>query len=278
MSPSPSSRSAGLPALAVVTGAASGIGAALTEALLARGIEVLAIDLHIDTLSPAAHPLERRFAIDVRDAAAMAHLAATFAARPVSHVLANAGIGGLPADVLGSTDDAWQWAWDVNVLGALRTLRLWWPHLVAGRGKAVATVSSSALQSFPGAGPYRATKAALLLALEGLHYEARGSGVNVHALCPGMVRSSIGDLQRYEEFAALRPAPGVKPSPFAEHVAQAMKTAEPAGDFAARVLDGLAEGAPFYWLTHPPTRPWIEGRHRAIMDGGLPFSDFAVPP
>ena len=266
-----------LPSLAVVTGAASGIGAALTEALLARGIEVLAIDRNIDTRNPAAHPLEHRFALDVRDATAMAHLAATFAARPVSHVFANAGIGGLPADVLGSTDEAWQWAWDVNVLGALRTLRLWWPHLVAGRGKAIATVSSAALQSFPGAGPYRATKAALLSALEGLHYEARGSGVNVHALCPGMVRSSIGDLQRYEEFAALRPALSGKPNPFADYVAQAMKTAEPAHDFAARVLDGLAAGAPFYWLTHPQTRPWIEGRHRAIMDGGLPFNDFGAP-
>ena len=272
-----SSSSLILAPLAVVTGAGSGIGAALTEALLERGTEVVAIDRHIDTMNPTAHPLEHRFELDVRDAAGMAHLAATFAARPVSHVFANAGIGGLPADVLSTTDEAWQWAWDVNVLGALRTLRLWWPHLVAGRGEAVATVSSAALQSFPGAGPYRATKAALLSALEGLHYEAGGSGVSVHALCPGMVRSSIGNLQRYEEFAALRCGLSGKPNPFAEYVAQAMKTAEPARDFAVRVLDGLAAGAPFYWLTHRQTRPWIEGRHRTIIEGGLPFSDFAEP-
>lgn len=269
MSSSPSSHSP----LAVVTGAASGIGAALTDALLARGIEVVAIDRTVDAMNPAA----QRHALDVRDAAGMAHLAESFAARPVSHVFANAGIGGMTADVLTATDQAWQWAWDVNVLGALRTLRLWWPNLVAGQGKAVATVSSAALQSFPGAGPYRATKAALLSALEGLHYESRGSGVSVHALCPGMVRSDIGNLQRYDEFATMPARMSGKPNPFAEYVAQAMKVAEPAPLFAERVLDGLAAGAPFYWLTHPETRPWIEGRHRAIVGSGKPFSDFGAP-
>lgn len=266
-SPFPSS------SLAVVTGAGSGIGLALTQALLARGCEVVAIDRDTTTMDPRA----QRVALDVRDSAGMAELAHSCAGRPASHVFANAGIGGMPADVLTSTDAAWQWAWDVNVLGALRTLRLWWPHLRAGRGKAVATLSAAALQSFPGAGPYRATKAALLSALEGLHYESANSGVSVHALCPGMVRTDIGNLQRYDEFDALKPHLSTQPNPFAVHVAHAMKTAEPAAAFAERVLDGLAAGAPFYWLTHPETRGWVEGRHRAIMDGRKPFSDFGAP-
>lgn len=268
--PSPSSEE---PALAVVTGAASGIGAALTTALLARGHAVVAIDREIDAIDARAE----RHAIDVRDAAAMAHLAERHAGRRASHVFANAGIGGASGDVLGLPEAAWQWAWDVNVLGALRTLRLWWPQLRAGAGAAVATLSPAALTSFPGAGPYRATKAALLAALEGLHYEARGSGVHVHALCPGMVRTGIGDLERYPEGAALRPPPGTPPSPFAAHVAAAMQRAEPAAAFAERVLDGLAAGAPFYWLTHPETRPWIEARHRLIETARPPFSDFGAP-
>lgn len=259
--------------LSIVTGAGSGIGFALSQALLARGCVVIAIDRHLDTMDPRA----QRFALDVRDATGMARLAESLAGRPAAHVFANAGIGGMPADVLGSTDEAWQWAWDVNVLGVLRTLRLWWPHLLAGRGKAVATVSSAALQSFPGAGPYRATKAALLSALEGLYYETANSGVSVHALCPGMVRSDIGNLHRYDEFAALKPRLSDRPNPFAAHVARAMKSAEPASAFAERVLDGLDDGAPFYWFTHPETMGWIEGRHRAIIDGGKPFSDFGAP-
>lgn len=264
-------RSSTDPALAVVTGAACGIGQALTAALLARGCEVVAIDRETAGIDARAY----RIALEVRDADAMAALAQRFAGRPASHVFANAGIGGMGGDLLGLADGAWQWAFEVNTLGALRTLRLWWPHLCAGRGKAVATLSSAALQSFPGAWPYRASKAALLAALEGLYYQARGTGVAVHALCPGMVRTEIGAVARYPEAQPWLAPPGTPRSPFEAHIAQAMALAEPADAFAERVLRGLDDGAPFYWLTHPETGAWIEGRHACIERGEPPFSDFA---
>jgi NAD(P)-dependent dehydrogenase (short-subunit alcohol dehydrogenase family) len=265
--------SSSLPALAVVTGACSGIGQALTAVLLKRGLDVVAIDRDAST----ADVRTRGFSLDVRDAAGMAHLAEQFAHRPARYVFANAGIGGAPGDALGLADEAWQWAWDVNFLGALRTLRLWWPHLLAGRGKAVATLSAAALTSFPGAGPYRASKAALLAALEGFHYQAQGTGVSVHALCPGLVRTDILDLQRYPEAAPLLPPSGTPPNPFTAHVARAMHHAEPASDFAERVLQGLDQGAPFYWLTHPESHAWIESRHKTIERNLPPFNDFGAP-
>jgi 2-keto-3-deoxy-L-fuconate dehydrogenase len=269
---SPISSSSQSAPLAIVTGAASGIGQALTHALLARGHAVVAIDRDTSTIDPRAHG----HSLDVRDVDGMTQLARAYAGRPASHVFANAGIGGVPGDVLGLADDAWRWAWEVNVLAALRTLRLWWPHLCDGQGKAVATLSSAALTSFPGAGPYRASKAAMLAAMEGLFYQAKGTGVGVHALCPGMVRSDINDLDRYPEGSALRPVHAA-PNPFADHVAQAMRHAEPASAFAERVLEGLDAGAPFYWLTHREARAWVEARHRAIEEGDTPFSDFGVP-
>jgi NADP-dependent 3-hydroxy acid dehydrogenase YdfG len=273
MASASSSLSSASPApFAVVTGAGSGIGLALANALLARGIDVIAIDRDTSAIDARA----RRFDVDVRDAHAMERVAQQFAGRPASHVFANAGIGGVMGDVLGLSDDAWQWAFDVNVLGAIRTLRLWWPHLCEGQGKAVATLSAAALQSFPGAGPYRATKAALLAALEGLHYQSKGSGVSVHALCPGMVRTDIDKLDRYPEAGALMP-PGTPPHPFAEHVAQAMRHAQSAPAFAERVLQGLDAGAPFYWQTHPETAGWMRARHRAIEQALPPFSDFGAP-
>lgn len=271
--PSASPPAANAAPIAVVTGAGAGIGLALAGALLARGHEVIAIDRDVSAVDPRAE----RVALDVRDAEGMAALATRHAGRPASHVFANAGIGGMPGDVLDLADEAWRWAFEVNVLGALRTLRLWWPHLRAGSGRAVATLSPAAMMSFPGAGPYRASKAALLAALEGLHYQARGSGVGVHALCPGTVRSDILQLDRYPEAAALRPPPGTPPSPFAAHVAAAMAAGEPAPAFAERVLRDLDAGAPFYWQTHPGTGGWIAGRHRAIERGLAPFSDFGAP-
>lgn len=258
------------PPLSVVTGAGSGIGLALTRALLDRSHEVVAIDLDTSAIDPRA----QRHALDVRDAAAMEALAASMRGRPVRHVFANAGIGSR-GDVLNATEATWQWAFDVNVTAALRTLRLWWPHLREGRGRAVATVSCAALQSYPGAGPYRASKAALLAALEGLHYQSAGSGVTVHALCPGLVRTQVTEVQRYPEAALLAPEGH---NPFADYIRSVLPHAETAEHFAQRVLDELEAGAPFYWFTHPETRDWMLARHRAIEAGGTPFSDFGSPP
>jgi len=64
----------------------------------------------------------------------------------------------------------------------------------------------------------------------------------------------------------VRPPSGTPPNPFVAHIAEKMRSAEPASAFAERVLQALAEDAPFYWLTHPETRSWIEGPtqdHRA---------------
>lgn len=251
--------------IAVVTGAASGIGQALTTALLDRGHDVVAVDRSTAGIDLRAHVVEQ----DVRDADGMVALAARFAGRPASHVFANAGVGGTSGDVLTLGDDDWRWALEVNTIGAIRTLRTWWPHLVAGGGFAVATVSAAAMQTYPGAGGYRASKAALLAAMEGLHYEAAGSSVRVRALCPGLVRTDVLDVSRYPE-GQVDAAAG--PSPFRSHLLAAMPHAEPADAFAQRVLDGLPD-APFYWLAHPETVGWVHGRHRGI-DNGTPFDDF----
>ena len=83
------------------------------------------------------------------------------------------------------------------------------------------------------------------------------------------------DVQRYAEASQLAPE---SPNPFKEYLRQAMPHAEPAEHFAERVLDALERGAPFYWFTHPETREWVLGRHRAIEAGAQPFSDFGSPP
>ncbi|MES2068736.1 MAG: SDR family NAD(P)-dependent oxidoreductase [Pseudomonadota bacterium] len=262
--------------LAVVTGAGSGIGYALAQTLVSRHFEVIAIDRDISAL--AGLPGLQAVELDVSDAAGMQQLADSLAHRPLNYLFANAGIGA-PGTVLGAPLAAWQQAWDVNVMGALLSLRCWWPQLVAGQGKAVATVSTAALQSYPGAALYRATKAALLSALESLYYEGKGSGVAVHALCPGIVQSNIA-ANAHKSFpgaAALVSAPA---DPFSAWLAQAMRTAESAAHFAERVLERLEDPLsppPFYWFTHPEGMPWIEGRHRAIL-GGQPFAEFGTPP
>ncbi len=257
---------------AVVTGAGSGIGLSLTRALLQRRFRVVAIDLDLGALADD-DPLLHRAELDIRDSAGMARLAADHDLA-LSYLFVNAGVA-VPGSVLGSDTSLWQWSWDVNVMGSLNTVRGWWPQLLRGQGQAAATVSAAALQSYPGATLYRPTKAALLSAWESLHYETAGSGVRLHALCPGLVRTGITGFDRYAEWPQ---GTALKSDPFNAWLKQAMAAAEPADDFAQRLLDALPTPPPFYWFTHPETLGWVEGRHRGVVQTGMPFNDFAAVP
>ncbi|HJV50189.1 MAG TPA: SDR family oxidoreductase [Noviherbaspirillum sp.] len=253
--------------LAVVTGAASGIGLALSTELSKRDVDVIAIDK--DPCPFASMPGITTAQFDIRDTSAMQALAETYAGRPLDYLFANAGIAA-PGSVFGASDDDWQRAWAVNTMGPLNTLRCWWPHLKAAGGTAVVTASAAALLTYPGAPLYRASKAALLSMLESLYYETQGSGVSLHVLCPGMVRSNI-IVNAKKESAA------VQSDRLTSMLEQAMRAAEPAEDFARRVLDGL-DAAPFYWLTHDKTVGAMEKRHHALVIEGRPPVTFEDMP
>lgn len=106
--------------LAVVTGAASGIGLALTRELAARAFEVIAIDKNP---MPADLPsVVTAVQIDIRDQAAMQSLADAYQGRPVTYLFANAGIAA-PGSVLGATPGHWQRAWFARYAEAQGCLR-----------------------------------------------------------------------------------------------------------------------------------------------------------
>lgn len=254
--------------LAVVTGAASGIGLALTRELAARSIDVIAIDRN--PISPDFPGVIQAVRLDIRDDEAMQELADTYHGRQLHYLFANAGIAA-PGSVLGAAKEQWQRAWDINTMGPLNTLRCWWPNLKLAQGKAVVTASAAALLSYPGAPLYRATKAALLSMMEGLYYEAQGSGISLHVLCPGMVQSNI-------VAEAIREKGGAASDPLSLYLLEAMRTAEPAEHFAGRVLDELDGSAPFYWLTHAGTVAAIEQRRHALIAEGRPPVDFKEMP
>src|SRR4051812_1941386 len=125
---------AGVPA--VVTGAASGIGLALTQQLLAEGARVVMADVEAGALGTAAAEAGKLgdvlpVVVDVRDPAAVDDLAvrAAEAFGPTQLVLANAGVSqsGALWDV---TPDDWQWLLGVNVLGVANTVRSFVRRLV----------------------------------------------------------------------------------------------------------------------------------------------------
>ena len=188
-----SSKSRAEPRLALVTGAASGIGRATALRLAADGCRVIALDRSADALAAlhADHPdvpfLDS--VCDVGDTAALPGVVDALVARhgPIRVLVNNAGTwGGGPIREL---DDAtWQRALDVNVTAPFVLMRSLAPVLAAAGGGAVVNVASrNALRSSVNNAAYDASKAALTALTRTAAGEFASIGVRVNAVCPGVI-------------------------------------------------------------------------------------------
>ncbi|MGB0906664.1 MAG: SDR family oxidoreductase [Maricaulaceae bacterium] len=200
---------------AFVTGAASGIGFALTESLLARGCKVMMADIDAEGLAAARAKLgEENTAMvvcDVADADAMqaAAKATTDAFGNVHLVFNNAGVSlaGMPGQF--NLQD-WQWITDINLMGVVYGTESFLP-LIAAHGEGghiVNTASMAGHGASQGMGPYHATKFAVVGYSEALRMELAKTNIGVSCLCPTWVKSNIhntsdkspGAVNNREEF------------------------------------------------------------------------------
>lgn len=169
--------------VAVVTGGASGIGAATVALLRQRGARVAALD--VAAVDPPT--AELNLAADVRSAesveAALGAVIERFGRLDV--LVNNAGMGAV-GDVAANTDDEWHRLFDINVVGMARMSRAALPHLRVSPSAAIVNVSSVvAWIGVPQRALYSATKgavAALTLAMAADHV---GEGIRVNAVMPG---------------------------------------------------------------------------------------------
>lgn len=173
--------------VAVVTGAASGIGRSIALLLARRGARVHAADL--DGGAPGV-----THQVDVSDAAALEALAARVFEEEgrVDLLFNNAGIGHA-GPVLDSTLEDWRALVEVNLMGVVHGVQAFLPRLVA-QGRPAAVVNTASVAGLlPSAGmvPYSTTKAAVVGLSESLDRELQGTGVRVHALCPGLIATDI---------------------------------------------------------------------------------------
>ncbi|WP_240048327.1 SDR family NAD(P)-dependent oxidoreductase [Crenalkalicoccus roseus] len=195
------SRPAGAdPQSLLITGASSGIGAALARAYAAPG-RVLFLTgrdrARLDAVAEACRALGARVEtalLDVTDAAATAaFLRAADAAYPLDLVIANAGIAEGVSEP--ATDlEAARRLIEVNLFGSLNTLA---PAIAAmagrGRGQVVLMSSIAALRGLPGSHGYSASKAALKALAEGLRAPLAARGVAVNLVLPGFVRTPMNE-------------------------------------------------------------------------------------
>jgi NAD(P)-dependent dehydrogenase (short-subunit alcohol dehydrogenase family) len=176
--------------VAVVTGAAGGIGAATVEAFQREGATVVGVDLHDGS------PGDLALAIDVTQEHAVEQLYA-HAAEQFGHIdvlFNNAGISpDDDASVLQTTLEAWQRVQDVNLKSVFLCCKYGIPHLLeAGGGSVINTASFVAvLGAATSQISYTASKGGVLAMSRELGVEFARQGVRVNALCPGPVDTPL---------------------------------------------------------------------------------------
>ncbi|MFT3851176.1 MAG: SDR family oxidoreductase [Ilumatobacteraceae bacterium] len=229
--------------VAVVTGAAGGIGGAITRALVAAGADtVIATDVRADSIVGGERIVGRQ--LDVADEAATKALIDDVerAHGPIDLWFANAGLsGGGGAD---APDSAWDAQWQVNVMAHVYAARALLPGWIErGEGHLITTASMAGILTTLGDGVYAATKHAAVGFAEWLAITHAADGVKVSCICPGavdtaMLRGSTGDAKTA---AAVIGGGGVLPP----------------GEAAARIVAAVRDDA-FLILTHPEMHEYME--------------------
>lgn len=265
--------------VAVVTGAASGIGFAMADRFASVGMKVVLADIEEPALRKATRNLEGKGApvhsvlTDVSKAEQVEALAeAAYSKFGGAHVVCNnAGVstGGLTWEH--SIDD-WQWVLGVNLWGVIHGVKAFLPRMLdAGEpGHVVNTASVAGLVSSPYIGIYQTTKHAVVALTESLRMEldVRGAKIGASVLCPGFVATRIADSERnrpqgarakeeapervIRDLARKQVAGGLKPTKVAEAVVEAIR------------------GDRFYIITHDRYEKLIRRRFENILEGKNP--------
>ncbi|YCN58148.1 SDR family NAD(P)-dependent oxidoreductase [Rhodococcus erythropolis] len=186
--------------VAVVTGAASGIGRALALTFSARGMKVIAADVSAEGLEGTAELAGRDSSefithlADVSSAEAVDELAdRAFEEFGAVHVLCNnAGVSTIGRQWELTLDD-WAWVLGADLWGPINGVRSFLPRMLASGqpGHIVNTASMGGLMSGPLVGPYSVAKHGVVGLSKGLRAELHDANINVSVLCPGEVRTGI---------------------------------------------------------------------------------------
>lgn len=207
----------------IITGASSGIGAALARCYAARGATLGLIarrEQALRELAGALPSLTFTYPLDVTDAGALRQAARDFIDRAgvPDLVIANAGISVGTLTQEASDLPVFERIMAVNVLGLVNTFAPFIaPMRRAGGGTLAGIASVAGIRGLPGSGAYSASKAAAITYLEALRGELRDSGIRVATVLPGYVATPMTEHNPY-------------PMPF-------ILTADEAGRRIARVIE-----------------------------------------
>lgn len=265
--------------VAVVTGAASGIGLALSHAFAAQGAKVVMADIEADALERAAAELGdaevRTVVCDVSDRAQVDALRdATLDAFGAVHLVCNnAGVAG-GGPIWAQSEADWNWVLGVNLWGVIHGISAFTPLLIEqGEGHIVNTASIAGMISMPWGGTYNVSKHAVVTLSETLFADLQlvgASNIGVSVLCPGWVQTRI------HESARNRPShmggggePSEEQRAMAAHVGNLIAEGLNPREVADLVVGAVQEQR-FYIFTHPHWMPLVSDRFDRILTGEGP--------
>lgn len=266
-------------AVAVVTGAGSGMGRTVSLALAAKGTHLALADIdrgRLDRVEAEA----QQFGVDVitrvtdvgarDDVKALAD--ATYGHFGRCNVLCNnAGVvGSLGTPIKDLGLDAWDWVLDVNLKGVIYGLQAFLNRMLEGGepGHIVNTASMAGLAAGRGGGAYCASKHAVVSISRSLRAELEGTNLGVSVLCPGMVATALVPntlalVEQRQERASDDRAAGVDGEAMAR-LGQGLEAGMKPETVADMVLDSIARNR-FYILTHPGSGERLQAQLEQIL-------------
>ena len=275
--------------IAIVTGGASGIGYALVEAAITRGmhgviadIETKAIDLAEENLSAAAKAAGVKLlgcSVDVSSEESVTALEKAitneFPDTPISMLCCNAGVGG-GGGVLTARDIDWDFVIGVNVKGVANCVRTFVPKMLSQKAPGAIVTTSSQDGICCAQGVYGVTKHACVALTEALYNEVHGA-LSVHVLCPNAVATNIvtSERNRPERYGGI--AKENRPSDTKAHpIAERFKAFGMAPSRCADLVFDAIQSGEFYILAEALDDPGYvhleaETRMKAMLNKGLPF-------
>ena len=276
--------------VAVITGAASGIGLALAQACAREGMKLVLADIETDPLLRVQAQLRAEGVAavaqtaDVMDEAQVIALADTaYREFGAVHLLCNnAGVAApaLRAPSWETSAAEWQWVLGVNLSGVAHGVRAFVPRMLAGgeEGHVVNTASVAGLISGPG--PYFASKHGVVCLSEALYKELRAAGARLSAsvLCPGLVRTAILDAERNRP-AAFGPRTDLQSaSAGVRQAAASFRESLQSGYAPSQVADAVLDGVRADRFYIVPAQPLLVDLVRLRLQDILEGRNPTLPP